>query len=246
MEARRARGRCSRIDLGSTDYVVTCDGVDLKAHRAGRRDKPGAGNGPSPAAPKARTAAGDSGSATAKPSLMSPVGGKTRRGAPPPASSSATTASPSNEPRTFTACTRRNSRSRCTTLAGASSERRSRGRARKPTRHSSKWQPREPRATARGAFGKAFTTTRCRSEPTSTRTAGAAGRETSFRRSRSSGAAAPSWRSGSGATRGATTGAAWPPSRRKHPSVKNRRTRGLAAVRRLLDPTLWKRPARAV
>ena len=42
MEARRARGRCSRIDLGSTDYVVTCDGVDLKAHRAGRRDEPAA------------------------------------------------------------------------------------------------------------------------------------------------------------------------------------------------------------
>ena len=39
-KARRPRGRCTGIDLGTTDYAVTCDGVALKAHRAGRRDEP--------------------------------------------------------------------------------------------------------------------------------------------------------------------------------------------------------------
>ena len=41
-KARRPRGRCTGIDLGATDYAVTCDGVALKAHHAGRRDEPAA------------------------------------------------------------------------------------------------------------------------------------------------------------------------------------------------------------
>ena len=39
LEDRRPRGRCTGGDLGSTEYVVTCDGVALKAHRAGRKDE---------------------------------------------------------------------------------------------------------------------------------------------------------------------------------------------------------------
>ena len=42
VDARRRRGRCTGIDLGSNDYVITCDGVALKAHQAGRKDEPAA------------------------------------------------------------------------------------------------------------------------------------------------------------------------------------------------------------
>ena len=37
-----AAGGCTGIDLGSNDYVITCDGVALKAHQAGRKDEPAA------------------------------------------------------------------------------------------------------------------------------------------------------------------------------------------------------------